>query len=285
MIKKKEKKHIFLKILFVILSLIILFILYSYFIGTKGLIVKEYSISSNIPESFDGLKIVHITDIHYNRTFKEKELENLVKKINLINPDIIVLTGDLLDKKINEPNAKEVLSKYLKQMNAKLGKYAVNGNHDLKYDYYYDILEQSNFINLNNTYDLIYYKDYEPIIITGISSYFDKMEIKDKLENYKNYIKDNDIKYKILLLHEPDMVENIDENFDLILAGHSHNGQVKLPLIGSVILPNGAKRYYKEHYTINNAELYISSGLGTSNLPLRFMNHPSFNFYRINKKG
>lgn len=285
MIKKKEKKHIFLKILLVILSLIILFILYSYFIGTKGLIVKEYSISSNIPESFDGLKIVHITDIHYNRTFKEKELENLVKKINLINPDIIVLTGDLLDKKINEPNAKEVLSKYLKQMNAKLGKYAVNGNHDLKYDYYYDILEQSNFINLNNTYDLIYYNDYEPIIITGISSYFDKMEINDKLENYKNYIKDNDIKYKILLLHEPDMVENIDENFDLILAGHSHNGQVKLPLIGSIILPNGAKRYYKEHYTINNAELYISSGLGTSNLPLRFMNHPSFNFYRINKKG
>ena len=102
---------------------------------------------------------------------------------------------------------------------------------------------------------------------------------------YKKYIAENDVKYKILLLHEPDTIDNLSERFDLILAGHSHNGQVRLPLIGAVILPDGAKRYYEEHYTINNTELFISSGLGTSSLPLRFMNHPSINFYRINKKS
>ena len=134
MIKRKEKKHIMLRVILIIVSLFVLFILYSIFIGTKGLFVKEYMVSSNIPDSFDGLKIVHISDIHYNRTFKEKDLKKLVDRVNLINPDIIVLTGDLLDKKIEPSDSKKTLTKYLKQMNAKLGKYAISGNHDLKYD-------------------------------------------------------------------------------------------------------------------------------------------------------
>lgn len=285
MIKRKEKKHIMLRVILIIVSLFVLFILYSIFIGTKGLFVKEYMVSSNIPDSFDGLKIVHISDIHYNRTFKEKDLKKLVDRVNLINPDIIVLTGDLLDKKIEPSDSKGLLTKYLKQMNAKLGKYAISGNHDLKYDYYVDILKDSDFKDIDNTYELIYYKDYDPIIIAGLSSCFDDKNIDDKLEEYKKYIAKNDVKYRILLLHEPDTIDNLSERFDLILAGHSHNGQVRLPLIGATILPDGAKRYYEEHYTINNTELFISSGLGTSNLPLRFMNHPSINFYRINKKS
>ena len=283
MTRRREKKHIIFKIVLTIICLFVLFILYSIFIGTKGLFVKEYTISSNIPDSFDGLKIVHITDIHYDRTFKEKDLKKLVDRVNLINPDIIVLTGDLLDKKIEPSDSKEILTKYLKQMNAKLGKFAVSGNHDLKYDYFDDILRDSDFISLDNTYELIYYKDYDPIIITGLSSCFDDIDIDDKLSEYKKYIEENDIKYKILLVHEPDIVDNLSESFDLILAGHSHNGQVRLPLIGATILPDGAKRYYEGHYTIGNTELFISGGLGTSGLPLRFMNHPSFNFYRINK--
>ena len=64
MIKRKEKKHIMLRVILIIVSLFVLFILYSIFIGTKGLFVKEYMVSSNIPDSFDGLKIVHISDIH-----------------------------------------------------------------------------------------------------------------------------------------------------------------------------------------------------------------------------
>ena len=283
MTRRREKKHIIFKIVLTIICLFVLFVLYSIFIGTKGLFVKEYTISSNIPDSFDGLKIVHIADIHYDRTFKEKDLKKLVDRVNLINPDIIVLTGDLLDKKIEPSDSKEILTKYLKQMNAKLGKFAVSGNHDLKYDYFDDILRDSDFISLDNTYELIYYKDYDPIIITGLSSCFDDIDIDDKLSEYKKYIEENDIKYKILLVHEPDIVDNLSESFDLILAGHSHNGQVRLPLIGATILPDVAKRYYEGHYTIGNTELFISGGLGTSGLPLRFMNHPSFNFYRINK--
>ncbi len=284
MTKKKEKKNKILTIIIILIVAFILFLLYAHFIGTKGLIVKEYKIDTSIPKSFDGLKIVHISDIHYNRTFKEKELKKLVKKVNLINPDIIVITGDVLDNDIEVPDSKEVLTKYFKKMNAKIGKYAVNGNHDLKYDYWIDIMNNSDFKVLNNTYDLIYYEESDPIIIAGMSSSFDNINIDEKLNDYNNFISENDIKYKILLLHEPDTIDNINNNFDLILAGHSHNGQVRLPLIGATILPVGSKRYYKEHYTINNSELYISSGLGTSTLPLRFLDHPSINFYRINTK-
>ena len=284
MTKRKEKKNKISMIIIVFLLMLISFILYAYFIGTKGLFVKEYKIDASIPEPFDGLKIVHLSDIHYNRTFKEKELKKLVEKVNLINPDIIVITGDVLDNDIEVPDSKEVLTKYFKEMNATIGKYAVNGNHDLKYDYWVDIMNDSDFKILNNTYDLIYYEGNDPIIIAGMSSYFDNIKTEEKLNDYNNFISENDIKYKILLLHEPDTIDNINNNFDLILAGHSHNGQVRLPLIGATILPVGSKRYYKEHYTINSTELYISSGLGTSTLPLRFLNHPSINFYRINTK-
>lgn len=266
------------------ISIFIILFLYARFIGTKGLFVKEYTLNADIPSNFDGLKIVHLTDIHYNRTFKEKELKKLVKKINLINPDIIVLTGDLLDREIFEDDSKDILTKYLKQMNAKLGKYAISGNHDLIHNEFYDIINNSGFINLDNNYDLIYYNDYDPIIITGLSTASDNIDINDKLKNYHEWINENDVMYKILLLHEPDTIEKIDDEFNLVLAGHSHNGQVRLPLFGAIVLPNGSKRYYKEHYTINNTELFISSGLGTSGLPIRFLNHPSINFYRINKK-
>lgn len=285
MIKRKEKKNMtILKIIICLLIFITILISYACFIGTKGLFVKEYTIEANIPSNFDGLKIVHISDIHYGRTTKEKELKKLVEKVNLLNPDIIVLTGDILDKNLEVEDSKEMLTKYLKEMNAKIGKYAINGNHDLKYDYWKDIIADSDFKNLNNTFEPIYYDGYDSIVLAGLSSYFDTQNTEEKLKDYHNFISQNEIKYKILLLHEPDTIDEINEDFDLILAGHSHNGQVRLPLIGAIILPKGSKRYYDEYYEVKNAKLYISSGVGTSGLPIRLLDHPSINFYRINTK-
>lgn len=91
--------------------------------------------------------------------------------------------------------------------------------------------------------------------------------------------------YSILLMHEPDYVDNIDlNNYDLILAGHSHGGQVRLPLIGSIITPVGSKKYHNEYYNISGKPLYVSSGIGTSLMRLRLFEHPSFNFYRLSNK-
>ena len=72
-----------------------------------------------------------------------------------------------------------------------------------------------------------------------------------------------------------------DKDFDLVLSGHSHGGQVRLPIIGKIITPPGSKKYYDEYYNVNDTKMYVSYGLGTSLLRLRLFDHPSFNLYRI----
>ena len=91
--------------------------------------------------------------------------------------------------------------------------------------------------------------------------------------------------YKINIMHTPDTFDDIKNyNFNLVLAGHSHNGQVDLPFYGAIYTPKGAKKYYKPYYKIDNTDLYISSGIGTSNYNFRLFNRPSFNLYRLNAK-
>ena len=274
-------------ILIVIVLLISSILLYSRFVATKGLKVKEYKvISSKITDSYHGLKVVQLSDVHYGTTINEKELNNIVDKINEINPDIVVLTGDLIDDRISYN--KDIIINCLSKINAKLGKYAISGNHDLPLDDYNYIIKESGFTNLDNTYELIYYKSNEPIIISGIGYGEEDVGIKtEQFDKYISELKADDIKpiYSILLVHEPDTVDNLDlSKYDLVLAGHSHNGQVRLPFIGALYTPDGAKNYYDEYYKINNTDLYISSGLGTSMYKFRLFNKPSVNFYRITNK-
>ena len=123
---KKKWKIIFL----VILIIATLFILLRY-IGNTGIKVKEYKIINNNIGNFYGLKIVHVTDLHYGMT-NEKKLKKLVKEINLTKPDIVLFTGDLVDK--NTEYNKEIdniLIENLKNINAYYGKYYVNGDEDL----------------------------------------------------------------------------------------------------------------------------------------------------------
>ena len=96
---------------------------------------------------------------------------------------------------------------------------------------------------------------------------------------------EEDADYKIILVHEPDITDDIvkDYQVNLILAGHSHNGQVRLPIIGAIYTPPYAKKYYDNYYNVDGTNLYISSGIGVSTVNYRLFNHPSINFYRINK--
>lgn len=277
----------FIIILVIIILILGLGLLYSRFIATSGLKVKEYKVVNNkITDSYHGLKIIHLSDIHYNSTINEKELNNIVDKVNEIKPDIVVLTGDLIDERLSYD--KDIIINCLSKIEAKLGKFAVSGNHDIPLDDYNYIIKESGFTGLDNKYELIYSKTSEPIIISGIG-YGDE-DIGIKTEQYDKYIselKADDIKpiYSILLVHEPDTVDNLDLNkYDLVLAGHSHGGQVRIPFIGKLYTPEGAKKYYDEYYKINNTDLYISSGLGTSMYKFRLFNRPSFNFYRITNK-
>lgn len=285
--EQKEKREKALNITFKVL--IWLFIIFSIsfiilrYIGNYGLIVKEEAlVYPNLPENFHGIKIVQFTDLHYGTTIKTNELKKIVNKINETKPDLIVFTGDLIDKHYSiTEKEKEEIKELLKQMNAKLGKYAVQGNHDKKH--FNNIMKDTDFIVLDNSYDLIYNDNHIPILITGIGSSQLKNTNIDKAFNYFKEETSNQDIFVISLLHEPDSIDTILEKYevDLALAGHSHNGQVRLPFTPALVKVLGAKKYYEAKYTIGDTNLFISGGIGTSNYPFRLFNHPSINLIRL----
>lgn len=288
-------KNIIKKIFIFILIIIIIsvsIIFYSHYIGTKGLIIKEFKITNDkLPDNFHGLKIVHFSDIYYGSTVKEKEISNLVKKINELKPDIIVFTGDLLNNNINlKEKDLNLVTKYLSNLKASIGKYAISGNEDYNNKDYETILTNSNFVNLNDTFEFIYNKDYTPILISGLSSNLkNKKNIKEKLALTNNEINKYEMTnpnglYSILIMHEPDFIDNIDiQKFDLILAGHSLGGNINIPIIKNFLLNDGSKKYYENHYKINNTDFFINNGIGTDDFNYRLLNKPSVNFYRLTK--
>jgi len=277
---KEKRKKTFIKIILIFLLFLILLILYMHFIGTKGLVVREYKVESEkLPESFHGFKVVQFSDLHYLTTVKEKELKNIVNKINELRADIVVFTGDLIDdNKI--PTEKEIKSliKHLNKIEANLGLYTIKGNHDYSNDYFEKIFNETNFKILDNSYEYIYYDNNTPIIINGLGS---SIQNDSNIELAFNY--ENKNLYTITLLHEPDTIDNILYSYDvdLALAGHSHNGQIRLPGIGSLMTVKDGKKYPNENYKINDTNLFVSGGLGTSIYEFRLFNRPSINLYRL----
>lgn len=275
-----EKKKLRYKILGTFLIIGTMLTTYGFTIGVKGLKVKEYTvIDKNLPNSFYGLKIVHFSDLHYGRTIDKNNIKKIINKINNIRPDIVVFTGDLVDRdtKMNS-NIKNVLIENLSKIKSTYGNYFVSGNHDFVNKNFYEIMENSNFKNLEYNIENIYINK-EFISLLGIPTSINEEINTSFLEDLKLS------KYNIFLMHEPDNYKYIKNNkFNLILAGHSHNGQVRLPIIGKIITPKGAKIYYDEFYKIDSSNFFISSGIGTSVLDIRLFNRPSINFYRLVNK-
>jgi len=276
--KNKNSKGYYVFILLIIVIFVL--ILWSRYISTTGLSVREYAvINEKLPESFNGFKVVHFSDLHYKSTIFESELKKLVEDINELKPDIAVFTGDLIEKReeVNEKDI-EILIKYLNMIDTNIGKYAVKGNHDYASLYFDAIFESTDFKVLKNSSELIYYNGNIPIYLVGLD---DSLEGKVDLSIINN---ESDY-YSILLSHEPDIYDKVKEyNFDLILAGHSHNGQIRIPFFGAIYKVKGAKKYYDPHYVLDKTEIFISGGLGTSKYKFRFLNKPSYNLYRLYNK-
>ena len=269
---RKNKKGNSILIYF--LLIIGLLAIYAHYVEPYNLIIKEYKIENkNIPTSFDGIKIVHISDIHYGSTVDIEYLNKIVTMINKQNPDIVFLTGDLLDKRVKLTNKeidniKDVLSK----INSTLGNYAVIGNHDIKNKKEFNKIIDTSFYLLNNEEKLLYYKENTPISIVGLNNYKSNYDI---LKNEIEY-------FRIVLTHEPDVFNKIKKyQYNILLAGHSHNGQIRIPLIGPIYTPKGAKSYYDEYYNISDKEIFVSNGIGTSIINFRFNSKPSINLYRL----
>ena len=280
----EKHKKIFIKIFKIIsitLIIIMSFLLYSRYVSTYGLTIREYSNSyENLPKDYHGLKIIHISDIHYGSTTLKKQLNNMKNNINKLKPDIVIFSGDLIDKnyQYKEQDINTIIE-ILSKIDCTIGKYATEGNQD-KEDFE-NIMQKSGFFILFYTSDLIYKNSTTPIYINGIGS-----SIKSNNDITKAFEKNNKGIFTITIMHEPDNIDEILEsyNVDIALAGHSHNGQVRLPFIGAIVKNQGAKKYYNEYYKIKNTDLYISGGIGTSTLPFRLFNRPNINFYRLRSK-
>ena len=275
-------KFIFLFIILFIIGIV----LWSRFISTKGIKVNEVPLfNQNIPLDMDGLKIVHFSDLLYGRTVNKKDVTTLVKKINNLKPDIVIFTGDLIDKDtVIKESLTSFLTEELKKIDAKVAKYAIWGDYDYNTTDYEILLKNAEFKVLKNSSDLIYYNAATPIYIAGLDSSlkgnFDPNTTFVNLEedSYKDL-------YKIALIHEPDNFDKIKEQtIDLVLSGHSLLGQIRLPFIGSFKGKNGSLKYIDDHYTNNLTNMYVNGGLGTTNYSFRFFNKPTINFYRLYAK-
>ena len=276
----KKKLRLWVKIVIALVVITTLIILDGFFINSHGFKVNEIALYENISDKYNGLKLVQISDIYYGNTVNKDELKRIVNNINLIKPDIVFFTGDLMYK--DNKDSTDVAN-ILSKINTELGKYYITGDNDYNDDTVNDILNKSGFNSLDNKYELIY-KDKEPILISGISTKKDKTNIEDKLKDTYEYLNNNS-NYSILIMHEPNNIDKIDyDKFNLILAGHTKGGVVRIPLLGGKILPEDNYLYGKDYYKKKNTKVYISNGLGNDEVNFRLLNKPSFNFFRLRKK-
>ena len=288
--ERREKRKKVVCITFkIILALVIIFstfyILNDYIFTKKILVKEERIVNEKIPDSFNGLKVVQFSDLQYGSTVFLDEVKELVKIINSRNPDIVIFTGDLIDKNYDiSDKDKEKFIHEISKLKASIGKYSVFGDEDS--DDYSSIIKQAGFNLLDNSYDLVYDGDKTPIIIIGISSLLSNNYDIDAAFSYFKESNSNSNLYSIVVFHEPDLTDYVlkNKNADLLLAGHSHNGYVKLPFVNGLIKSDGAMEYYDERYEFSNSKLFISSGIGTNGSGVRFMCQPSVNFFRLSSK-
>lgn len=262
---EKKFKFIF-KLVSIIFIVCFIIITYGVFIGAKYTIINEYKITDNlVPNSFHGIKIVHISDILYNSLNKD-DLRRIKNKINSLDADILIFTGDI-KKKEYELTKEDInlLENFFKNLNSNITKYAVIGDNDD--NSFYTIMENSNFKILSNQENILYYKENTPIRVIGVD-----------LDNIKLDIKEGNY-YTICIMHNPDKIDEVLNltNCNLGLAGDNLGGEIKLPY-GNGLLDN--HKYNKKYYRINETEFYISNGLG-NNHKIRLFNQPSVNLYRL----
>lgn len=249
-----------MKIVFIILIIYMLFeIIY---FKEDSLIVKSQKINSN-------LKIIQISDFHDSKLINFKRLK---KSIDKFNPDIIVLTGDLINRYTKKYENIEKLLKSIEGYKV----FFVEGNHEIDNPYktIYKVLEENNIINLSKSSVSLNIKS-QKINLYGNS--FGKHNVVNRKLNLEEY--------NILLSHNPNDFLKKQEGFDLVLSGHTHGGQVRIPYFGQIV-DHGMKffpKYSKGLYDVSNTKLYIDSGLGQS-LPIRIFNRVSYTNITISAK-
>lgn len=254
---------------------------YSKEIETHLLKVTEETISSpKIDPIFNNFKVIQFSDTHIGFHYSLNQLKELARKINALNPDLIVFTGDLVDEPNNYHWGQE-LNNILLSMQATYGKYWIYGNHDhggYGTDIVYEVMEQSGFNLLQNSHAIIT-KDNSHFTLAGVD---DVMLGNPDLTEALNEANPN--LFTLLLAHEPDYADTAAKfPIDVQLSGHSHGGQVRFPFIGDLYTPLLAEKYVQGKYYLNDDKfkLFVNSGIGTTRLPYRFLCKPELHVYTL----
>lgn len=254
------------------------FLATSIFANNKKLKQSNLSLSfNNLPASFDNFRIAQISDIHCDKVgFSDLSFINKIKKFS---PDIIIITGDILDSYKNDT---DVAYNILCQLAIISPCYFVSGNHELRlpeeYERLQTILNKLNITNLNNT-SLLLEKNNDFINLVGVEDY-NHFKNEDNLNHRNNFKETLDELYSsthfnILLSHRPEKFPMyVEAKYDLIFSGHAHGGQWRIPFIGGIYSPSQGffPKYTNGKYIKENSTLIVSRGLGNSSFPIRINN-------------
>lgn len=278
MMKKILKRII--KIMCIILMIMIAVSIYITFIERELLVVKKHDITIN-KEGKDTIKIIQFTDTQLGEYYNLKDLERAVNRINKLEADVVVFTGDLIDNASKYDDIHGV-ARVLLKINANLGKYAIYGNHDYgggAEKYYENIMNEAGFKVLQNGHDYIDVNGKIINFFVGDDALMGKHDAKRTISAIK---KDQ---VNILLIHEPDLIDKYNEYpVDLALSGHSHGGQVYIPFYGPLKKNLLAEKYNRGFYDIDNerkTKLYVNTGLGNTKVPFRFFTIPEISVFNL----
>ena len=259
--------------------------------SNKALMVSTISISSShIPAAFSGFRIAQVSDLH-NSEFGKNNTE-LLKLLSENRPDIIAITGDLIDA--NHTDVGIALG--FAQESVRIAPtYYVTGNHEAaspQYDTLKAGLEEAGVIVLEDE-AVSLERNGETITLLGLGDpdftvngdMFGETSamVSTKLKN----LDDGEGGYTILLSHRPELFETyVNCGIDLVFAGHAHGGQFRLPFIGGLVAPNQGlfPQYDAGLYTDGSTSMVVSRGIGNSIIPFRINNRPEIVLVELNAK-
>ncbi|WP_339285820.1 metallophosphoesterase [Oceanobacillus sp. FSL K6-3682] len=278
--KKKTKIKSGLRkwIIFIVLLLAMLLVTIKIYFDTATFKINKEQFQSDKLEEGTELKILQITDVHSHVFGAENSA--VLEKVKELDADIIVLTGDLIDRKTENLEIAYQLAEELVRINPDT--YFVTGNHEhenLEKEAFLAGLKDRGIITLSNE-NTQFEKNGQLFNIVGVS------DVSTEHEDMTLAFADLDTdKYTILLSHAPIVVQKYpDVDADIVLSGHTHGGQVRLPFIGALVAPDEGllPELQKGIYPLGDERyLYIDSGLGTSALPIRFLNQSQISLITI----
>lgn len=253
-----------LKKLLIIFFISLSFVLFIYacLIEPNKLDITNYSIKD---DELAGIKIVFATDLHVKK-HQTKKIQELVELINSYNPDLVLSSGDFVagHTKLSTMSVDKIAT-LLGKIKSKYGFYTCLGNHDDWHDREFITSEfaKNGITVLHNENTKVNIKGKD-VYIAGIQYKIKDIALIDKtLENTSSPI--------IMLTHSPDEFVKMPNNINLVLAGHTHGGQIKLPFVGAIFTASKYKDKYLNGYIEENGKrMIVSRGLGVSILPLRF---------------